>query len=487
MQSPQVSHASLSGPGRLSRGEETPTALLGGAILLAVLAGAISAMFGGLVAFLFFAIAAFMCFAISDYRAGIVIVMTLLPLSASTLMPRALFGITGLNPLNATLAMAGISVSFMWLFQRQRMAVPPLPRPLLVYVALLTAAALHGSTQVDLIPPFFNLLQVINFDSAGGYLRDLYMKPLLILAAAWLLAVLVCNARKPGRVLLPFFLSALALPLFVIGYIAVTGASLGDLASADARGTLSVTGMHANELGLMFNMALALAVFTLLGARGIVRWSLFVACCVLLVAVMLTFSRGAFLATLVLATWFLITQRRFKILAGGLLLLPFCLLLVPDAVIQRAATGLASGNIDMITAGRVDRIWLPLLPELMQNALFGSGLNGMLWAEAVRSGATLKVGHPHNAYLATLQDLGLIGAAVIAWFFWRMQGLFARLRRQLDEPLFKGFFQGASACILLLLVQGITDDRFTPTFPQTYLWLAYGMAIGLAARKEMRA
>src|SRR5690606_5019111 len=148
----------------------------------------------------------------------------------------------------------------------------------------------------------------------------------------------------------------------------------------------------------------------------------------------------AFLGTLVLIACFLIAQRRFTVLAGGLLLLPFGLLLLPDAVIERAATGLASGNIEQITAGRVARSWLPLWPELMQNALFGNGLYAMLWSDAVRSGVTLKVTHPHNAYLAVLQDVGLIGAVIIAWFFWRMRALFASLRRRLADPLWRGFF-----------------------------------------------
>lgn len=484
MYSTQARHAVLSGlPGR-DGDAAAPGALIAGAVLLALLAGAISALFGGLVAILFFAVVAFMAFAFSDYRAGIVIAMVLLPLSSSILMPRALFGVTGLNPLNATLAMAGMSVAFAWLFQRAHLNVPRLPRPLIVYLGLLTAAALHGVTQVGLIPPFFRLLEIVSFDSAGGYLRDVFAKPLLIVVTAWLLALLVANARSPRRFLLPFFLSALALPLFVIGYVAVSGASLGALASARARDTLSVSGMHANELGLMFNMTLALALFTLRGAKGIARWGLMIACGVLLTAVALTFSRGAYLGTLVLAVCFLIAQRRFKILAGGLLVLPLGLLLLPDAVIERAATGLASGNIELISAGRVGRIWMPLLPELMHNALVGDGLYAMLWAEAVRSGATLKVGHPHNAYLATLQDVGLLGAVIVAWFFWRMRRLFAALRARLADPLWRGFFRGASACILLLLVQGLTDDRFTPTFSQTYLWLAYGIALGMAARRE---
>lgn len=462
--------------------DDKSNTLVGVAVLLALVVGGVTALFGGIAAIVFFVIVAFMVFAVSDYRAGIIIAMTLLPLSASQLVPREMFGITGLNPLNATLAMASVSVTFVWLFQRSKMAVPRVPPALALYVLVIAAAALHGSRYVGSIPPFFQLLEVINFNTAGGYLRDVFMKPMLILATAFLLAVLVRNTKNPKRFLLPFFLSAMVLPVFVIGYVATSGASLGMLASTKARDALSVTGMHANELGLMFNMTLALALFSLLGARGFARWALFAAVGILAVAVMLTFSRGAFVGMIGVATYFLLTERRFKVLLGGVLLLPIVFLLLPQAVIDRATTGLENKSVEAISAGRVNNIWRPLAPEVLDSPVVGHGLSSILWSDAVRSGAVLRVGHPHNAYLGLVLDLGFLGAAVVAWFFWRMRGLYASLRARETDPLWKNFFRGATACILLLLLQGITDDRFTPTFAQTYLWLAYGIAIGLAAR-----
>jgi O-antigen ligase len=463
--------------------DHSPRWLIALAVLLALAAGAVSALFGGVQAIIFFAVLAFMVFAVSDYRAGILIAMVLLPLSASRLVPREIFGITGLNPLNATLAMASFSILFMWLFQRHRMAVPRSPTPFAVYIGAIALAALYGSTQVGLIPPFFRALDVINFDSSAGYLRDVFMKPMLILVTAFLLAVLVRNARHPQRVLLPFFMASLILPLYVIGYLAASGVSLGMLASAESRAVLSVSGMHANELGLLFNMALALALFTMLGSRGLARWALAVTAGVLAVSVLLTFSRGAFVGLMVLAAYFLFTERRFKVLLLGLLLLPGALMLLPQAVVERATTGMQTRNVEAISAGRVDNIWRPLAPEILKSPVVGHGLGSMLWAEPVRNGSVLKVGHPHNAYLALLLDLGILGAVLVVWFFWHMRGLFLKLRRQESDPLWQSFFRGGTACILLLLVQGVTDDRFTPTFAQTYLWLAYGFAIGLAARQ----
>lgn len=452
---------------------------------MALVTGVVAGAFGGLAALAALFMLAFMAAAIADYRAGILLAVVLLPLSATNLIPRELFGITGFNPFNATLLMAATSVLCMYLFHRGANVVPPWPPWFWVYAAACALAALHGASQVHLIPSFYNTLKVINFTTPGGYLRDQFFKPALIPATAFLLSIAIRNARHPAAFLAPLFFSSLLLPIAVIGYLAATGTPLAALASSESRGTLSVIGMHANELGLLFNMGLALALFSLPGLRpGPARWMLGLVVATLTAAVALTFSRGAYLGFLVLAGYFLYSRKKFSILIVGVLLIPAAILLMPQAIIERAMTGAQNRDIAALSAGRVDGIWRPLLPEVAASPLVGHGLGAILWSEPARRGGMLKVGHPHSAYLGVLLDMGMLGALAVALFLWHMRRLFAKLTRTCAEPLWRGFFQGATACILLLLAQGITDDRFWPSFPQTFLWLAYGIALGLAARDD---
>ena len=44
------------------------------------------------------------------------------------------------------------------------------------------------------------------------------------------------------------------------------------------------------------------------------------------------------------------------------------------------------GGLNAITAGRVDGIWLPLLPEVLKHPIFGTGHSSILWSEAMRNG-----------------------------------------------------------------------------------------------------
>lgn len=457
--------------------------LLYGAVATALLTGTIAGAFGGLVAALALLVTAFMVIAISDYRAGILIAMLLLPLSATQLIPRELFGIIGLNPLNATLAMSMLSLLVTLLFQRKQCAVPTYPRLLWIYIGVLGFAALQGVLHVSSIPAFYQLEKMINFDNATGYVRDIFLKPMLIVLTALMLAIAVRNARRPTLFLAPLFLSAVVMASVVNGYIAMSGVSLSVLASGHSRDFLSAIGMHANELGFMFNMAFALALFCFFSMRGSVsKWLLGAAIPILTVATILTFSRGAYLGFLAVVTYFLFTRRKFSVILAGLLLLIIAIAFAPQAVVDRVTAGTHGGGGDDVSAGRVERIWLPLLPEITTSPVIGHGLSSIMWSDAAREGLILRVGHPHSAYLGVLLDFGLVGAFLILLFFRHMWRLFARLAEHSPDPLWRGFFKGATACILLLLVQGITDDRFTPTFPQTFLWLAYGMAIGLVGR-----
>jgi O-antigen ligase len=457
-------------------------------VIASLLTGLVAGMFGGVVALIALLLVFFMAIAISDYRAGILLAVVLLPLSATNLIPRELFGITGFNPLNATLLMAVTSVLFMYLFHRGEIAIPKYPRVFWIYLATLALAAIHGAFHVSSIPAFYKALQIINFDTPAGYIRDIFLKPVLILVTAFMLSIAIRNARRPLVYLVPLFCSAMILPIAILAYLAVAGTSLTELALSESRGTLSVIGMHANELGLMFNMAFALTLFCFFSMPGgFGKCLMGLAIAVLIAAITLTFSRGAYLGFLAVVAYFLYTQRKFRIMLLGLVLIPATILLAPQAVVERATTGAQDRNIDTITAGRLDSIWRPLLPEVQSSPIIGNGLNSILWSDPARRGGILKVAHPHSAYLGVLLDLGLLGALVIILFFWHMRRLFNTLAERSNEPIWRGFFRGAVACILLLLVQGLTDDRFTPTFPQTFLWLAYGMALGLMARADAGA
>lgn len=456
-----------------------------GIITALLLTGVVAELFGELVAKATFAVILFIAVAFSDYRTGALIAIVLLPFSATHLMPREMFGVLGLNPFNVTLLMSVLSMFYLYVFHRRRVVIPSYSRFFWFYLCVMGFATIQGSLHVSEIPAFYRLIPLLNFDSMIGYVRDIFIKPLFIILTAFILSVAIRNSRRPSIFLIPLFCSAIALPIVAIIYIKASGASLSVLASATSRDVLSVIGMHANEMGLMFNMAFALALFTHFSTSSAIgKWLLKLAMVILTVAVFLTFSRGAYLGFVAVIVYFLFTHRKFRIILASLFLIPMAILFMPQAMIERATTGTQSGNVADMSAGRVDSIWLPLAPEILSSPVIGHGMSSILWSDAARKGRILQVGHPHSAYLGALLDFGVLGSFVILFFFAHMWRLFSNLAQHPPEPIWRGFFRGAIACILLLMVQGMTDDRFTPTVPQTFLWLSYGIAMGLSAKSR---
>ena len=414
---------------------------------------------------------------------AVYIPVVLLPLGSSTLIPHQMFDMPGANPLNISLFIAMATLGLIRLIKPWKVVLPKWPAYFWLFVMMMSLGALHGSLYVDQIPDYFRTLEVISFNSIWGYLQDTFFKQMLILVTAFLFSVAVRNAYQPTLCLVPVFVSALILPIAVISVFSLSDESLISLASSESRGFLSVVGMHANELGLLFNMNLALSMFCFDSVSGNSRKvALGSICIMLLAAVALTFSRGAYLGFMAVVVYFLASKGQLRTSALAAVLVLFAALLIPDALIERASSGLTPGDVEDVSAGRISGIWIPLAGDILSSPIFGHGRSSILWTEAARHQSILPVGHPHSAYIAAILDYGFVGALIIFGFYLHMWRVFKVLAEMSIDPVWRGFFRGSMACILLLLVQGVTDDSFTPSRTQPFLWLAYGVAIGLLSR-----
>jgi O-antigen ligase len=157
---------------------------------------------------------------------------------------------------------------------------------------------------------------------------------------------------------------------------------------------------------------------------------------------------------------------------------------MPGAVYNRVSVGFDTGQADAVSAGRIDGIWLPLLPEALNSPLWGNGLSSIMWSYAMETGSMMTVGHPHNAYLEALLDTGVLGLGLMLAFFWHVWQGFRKLGSNAYlSPELRGYFQGATAALLAFLVTGMAGSSLRPTAEATYLWLAIGMMYGISARR----
>ena len=114
----------------------------------------------------------------------------------------------------------------------------------------------------------------------------------------------------------------------------------------------------------------------------------------------------------------------------------------------------------------------------------GQGLDSILWSHAMTSGAVLFVGHPHNAYLQAILDMGVIGLALMVAYYWTVwRGFRALGSNAYLSPLMRGFFQGACAALVAFAVSGMTGGSLRPEPENVLLWIAIGIMYGLLARR----
>jgi O-antigen ligase len=419
---------------------------------------------------------------IIDYRIGAWMLVVLMPVSTTSLFPHALMGITGLNPMNVLLV--GTLLAYL-VRGRLEHPGPLVPRPLLwLYIVPILLGGVIGTMHVEDMHPEFYQQMVVNFNEWKGYTRDAVVKPMLMVLAAVLVAAAVAKGRKPEPFIAAIAIGACLLVLIMIGFVIVSEVRLGFLASARARAFFDQIGAHANSLGRVFVTAYALLLFAWWESKpGHAKHALLAVLGVVSFAIMLTFSRNAFLGFLVVNALFLAWKFNMKKLGLAVLGLTLVIVLAPAAVYRRATFGFDAGANE-VSAGRIDGIWLPLLPEMFNSPLWGNGLESIMWSHAMTSGAMLLVGHPHNAYLETYLDTGLIGLGLLLAFYWHVwKGFRALGSNAYLTPLARGFFQGACAALVAFALAGMSGGSLRPQPENVLLWMAIGMMYGVLARK----
>lgn len=412
-----------------------------------------------------------------DYRAGVILLSLLLPM-ASMLPP-----IKDLNVLNfvtvATLAS---------LFLRKAFSTETVVRlPAALIWCLLVPATWGAVIAWPHIPEgvwnYPSLENARSLFSPWNYVTSRYLKPVFYyFSYALLLANAVRDSRHPERFGALLAASAMLPALAVMYTVATYPGSLLDV-SRD-REFMAPRGMHANEFGML----LALAAGPLLFMAGGVRTALWrrlsmLAFGVVTAALLLTFSRGALLAYLIVVAGYLLHHRRVKTVLLSLAVIALVVLAAPESMKERFGTGLHEGALadvgnvhkDDLTAGRVHG-WELLAPEVLDSPWLGRGLGSTQWSSAVAAGR-YKANHPHNIYLEILMDLGLLGFLALAW----LHVLYLRRFKQLalDPRLpagLRAYFLGARYGLLGMLAMAATSAYFMPSAAQAYLWFSLGLA-----------
>ena len=462
------------------------------ALGVAFVAGLFSALGGGHYAAALVVVVVVLAAVIRDYRAGVVALMIFYPLAGTTIVPREMFGISGLNPMNLVLfgTLAACVMSRNRRDARQQHAAMD-SKILWMYVLPIVLAGCYGALHVGNINSSFSEAQeLVGFDSPREYLMYYMIRPLFYVAYAWAVSIAVRESEEPEKFLWPFAISALIMCLVVLYGIAITGASLAELASPRARKTVGWTGLHNNDIGPMFAYALGILLFASARQRAGLKTFMLIVAALCGIAALLSFSRNAFVGIAVVIAGYFFGGKVSWRLVGGVAFLLLAILFLPREFVGRANTGVGSGSVfdannDKLSAGRVAGVWIPALKDIALSPVYGHGLEGTLWNKASYNDETGDAfEHPHNAYLRSLMDMGVVGAGLV-WSFLFLLGKLARrlaAETSLLRPAERSMANGAFWALVLLFVQGLTGGAFHPIVSQVFAWGAFGMLFGLRAR-----
>jgi O-antigen ligase len=419
-----------------------------------------------------------------DFRAGVALMIVIMPISQSYLFPHAMFGITGLNPLN--LLILATLASYVLRTAGEKGAITRfVPRHVAwLLIAPMAMGAYLGMSHVGEIPMIFRDSDMIFFDNAIGYWRDLFGKPMTFVAYALLVAAAVHHSKEPERFITPMVISSVVMALAALVFFLMSGLRLSDLAGSYARHFLSALGLHANDLGRLYACAYALLLFIWDRSTNLaLKTTLLFAMGLVVLALLVTFSRGAFLGFILVNVIYLFSRRHVKTLLLAGAAIPVALFLMPGAVWYRITLGFGDG-LNALSAGRVGEIWTPLSATFADSPIWGNGLGSIMWSRPMIDGRLLQVAHPHNAYLEAYMDMGVIGLTLLVafWIFmWRRFRSYARDQRLTSE--LQGFFEGAAAGLAAFLMAGVAGSSLTPAPEQAFLWLTVGAMYGIKRRE----
>jgi hypothetical protein len=418
-----------------------------------------------------------------DFRVGAVALTVLLPISASQLFPHEIMGITGLNPLN--LLVLGSLFSCLFRMATDRRLPRLLPAPLLwCYILPLIGWGIWGSEHFAYIASDFFRFNEIEFFDQQGFLNVLVIKPLFLVMFAVLTGAAVMRSTKPEKFILPMVVSIWVMCLLAIIYFLSSNATLDSLSGEFARDFFSPLGLHANELGRLYAVAYGLLLFTWAQSSDAGLKRILVASMVgIVVALALTFSRGAFVGFAIVNVLYVLWRGSAKTMGLAVIALIVVAIAVPGALIARLQMGMG-GDINAITAGRWHMLWVPYWADLWHSPIVGNGMGSILWSEPMRAGLMARAVHPHNAYLQVFHDMGLIGLVLVSLFWLHVWKGFRGFARDPSlTPEMRGFYQGAAAGLVAMAITNLVGSSFYPVIEQTFLWMAIGMMYGQRLRK----
>lgn len=314
-------------------------------------------------------------------------------------------GIPGLNPANLLLILLLVALAFSRPWDGPQPAQGVLTPPLLFWF-------------LSLVIAFFVATATLPIDLMADvvHLKNIVFYPLLYFVYRR------CRQDLAGTRQLIYLTMAVAVVAGIDA--AIDGLSFDINTYSDAQRSAGPFGEKnaSNRAGVFYAMFLPLLFAMAIFLRGSKRWRLaaIAGCVILAFAIMVTFSRQAYLIALIGIALLLLRRHVAVAVLIAVLAVPAAALL-PDAVVDRV---IATEQYDGVGAARLDestesrfRIWAGAW-KMWKDHPAGVGLNrfphhiGNYSDDATRDA--------HSIYVLMLAECGPLGVLAVLWLLWRL-------------------------------------------------------------------
>jgi O-antigen ligase len=327
--------------------------------------------------------------------------------------------------------------------------------------------------------------------AALGLYRAYFIEPLVLMCVLVNLAREQAIIKKCVEVIgcSVVWLSLLCLAQYLTRFgLEFSDAVLGGYRVMGVYNTANAVGLYLAPLVMIF-LALGLSALHERKLAIVSGWFAILVAVIGGSALLLSFSRGAWLALGVGGMGLLMQQMRRKELMVGLIVVVLLFLIVPGMRGRFSHFFETSDNPADIVGDTSTNVrwqtWQGTWRLILDRPIMGAGLVGFqeLYPRYKLFGHLEDTLHPHMIILNFWVEMGLLGlitfAGLIGIFFWEQ-------RRYAGIHLFRSLHRGIGWAMIVLLVHGLVDVPYFKNDLSCLFWLIIGMQIAVTQTKYLQ-
>lgn len=345
--------------------------------------------------------------------------------------------------------------------------------------------ALRSFNGMDWAVLFFLAVSVLSLEASEVLevslreFRVVILEPVLFY---WLLRQVPRKQGQFFRLLDAFILSAIIISLYGLFQYFFTA----DVITAEGVRRMRAVYGSPNNLALFLGRAIPMALAVVLWHPESRRRQLYaLGLMPVILAVFLTFSRGALFLGVSAAVLFLAAMKSRKALAMALgLVLVAMVLLIPLTGLERFSSLL---NLESGTGFLRLQLWAATVDMLRDHPITGVGLDNFLYQypRYIRPGAEIEpdLSHPHNLLLHWWVSLGVLGVVALIWMLIAFFRMGFRLLLGVGQES-RTMLLGLMGTMVYILAHGLVDQSYFLVDLAFVFFLCLGILRNLSARSE---